>query len=423
MINRRVFCTESGLAAIGLSMVPGFLQRTVMAADASKRQKTLVVVFQRGGADGLNMVVPFGDAAYYRHRPEIAIPPPGEDSDAALDLDGFFGLNPALKPLAPLYKEGRLAIVNAVGSPDTGNRSHFQAQNFFESAAPGDKTVSTGWLNRYLQGAPDPDASPLRATAIGEALPKALRGPAPALTLGALDQFEGAGGGTLFQPLYQQESNALLTGAAHEMFEAVKLLKTANPAQYEPAKGVNYGPSNARGSFGQALKQVAQLIKANVGLQIAFVDVAGGWDTHQGEGERLPPLLQGFGRALAAFHKDLGDRMEDVVVLTMSEFGRTARENGNGGTDHGHANVMFAMGGPVKGAKIYGIWPGLEKEQLNENRDLALTTDYRDVFAEVLVRHLECRQPDVVFPRYTVDAKRFTGVIEDPPPAAARRQA
>ena len=411
MLNRRIFLKDSGFAAVGLSMIPGFLYRTVATAAPGERQKTLVVIFQRGGADGLNMVVPFGEAAYYRHRPSIGIKPPGEDSDAALDLDGFFGLHPALRPLGKLYKDGHLAIVNSVGSPDTGNRSHFQAQDFMESAAPGDKTVSTGWLNRYLQGAPDPDATPLRAAAIGETLPKALRGPAPALTLGKLDRFKAGGGAPLFQSLYRQEDNALLTGAAREMFEALKLLKTANPAQYKPAKGVNYGRTNNQASLGGALMQVAQLIKANVGLQVAFVDVAGGWDTHQGEAERLTPLLRGFGRGLAAFHQDLGDRMEDVVVLTMSEFGRTARENGNGGTDHGHANAMFVMGGPVKGGKVYGTWPGLEPEQLNEDRDLALTTDFRDVFAEVLVRHLECKQPEAVFPRYSIDAKRFTGIV------------
>lgn len=409
MIGRRVFLKETGFAAVGLSMVPGFLCRTVLAAAPSGRPKTLVVVFQRGGADGLNIVVPFGDKAYYQHRPTIAIPAPGKDPAAALDLDGFFGLHPALRPLAPLYKDGHLAIVNAVGSPDTGNRSHFQAQDIMESAAPGNKTVSTGWLNRYLQSAPDPKATPLRAAAIGEALPKALRGPAPALTIGNLNAFNLSGGGDLFQSMYDRDANALLTGAAREMFDAMALLKTVDPSKYQPADGVNYGPPND--AFGQALRQVAQLIKANVGLQVAFIDVRGDWDTHQSETTRLAPLLQGLGRGLAAFHRDLGDRMQDVVVLTMSEFGRTARENGNAGTDHGHANVMFAMGGPVKGGKVYGKWPGLQPEQLNEDRDLALTTDFRDVFAELLVRHLECRTPDVVFPRYSTDAQRFLGIV------------
>lgn len=410
MMHRRVFLREGSLAVVGLSMVPGFLQRTVLAAAPTGRRKTLVVVFQRGGADGLNIVVPFGDPAYYAHRPSLAVPAPGKGDGAALDLDGFFGLHPALRPLVPLYKEGRLGIINAVGSPDTGNRSHFQAQDFMESAAPGNKSVSTGWLNRYLQSAPDPERTPLRATAIGETLPKALRGPASALTLGRLDQL-GLASGTVYESLYSNDTNALLTGTAREMFEAVKQLKAARPEQYQPAKGVNYGGNNDAASLGRALMQVAQLIKANVGLQVAFVDVSGGWDTHQGEAARLTPLLRPFGQALAAFNQDLGDRMEDVVVLTMSEFGRTARENGNGGTDHGHANLMFLMGGPVKGGKSFGKWPGLAKEQLNEDRDLALTTDFRDVLAEVLIRHLGCEKPEAVFPRYPIDSQRFKAIL------------
>jgi uncharacterized protein (DUF1501 family) len=409
MIPRRVFLRDGSLAVVGFSMVPGFLQRTLAAAQPSARRKTLVVIFQRGGADGLNTVVPFGETAYYDYRPGIGIPPPGKSGDAALDLDGFFGLHPSLRPLLPLYKNGRLGIINAVGSPDTGDRSHFQAQDFMESAAPGNKTVSTGWLNRYLQSAPDREHSAFRATAIGETLPKALRGPASALTLGSIDQFD-VGGGAVYESMYSKESNSLLTGSAREMFDAMKQLKAARPDQYQPAKGVNYGTVND-GSIGRALMQVAQLIKADLGLQVAFVDVSGGWDTHQGEATRLPPLLRSLGLALAAFNQDLGDKMEDVVVLTMSEFGRTARENGNGGTDHGHANVMFTMGGPVKGGKTYGKWPGLAKEQLNEDRDLALTTDFRDVFAELLVQHLGCQKPDAIFPRYTVDPARFTGII------------
>ena len=408
MVGRRVFLSQGGLAAIGLSMVPGFLCRSLEAAEQGTRRKTLVVVFQRGGADGLNMVVPFGEKAYYDHRPTIAIPQPGRGADAALDLDGFFGLHPALRPLAPLYKEGHLGIIHAVGSPDTGDRSHFAAQDIMESAAPGLKTVSTGWLNRFLQGEPDPHATPLRATSIGEALPKALRGSAPAVNIGRLDEFNLAGG-SLFESMYSRESNALLTGAAHDMFAAMDLLKKVNPAKYQAAEGVNYGPPND--AFGQALRQIAQLIKADVGLQVAFIDVRGEWDTHQGQTLRMTPLLQSFGRGLAAFYRDLGTRMEDVVVLTMSEFGRTARENGNAGTDHGHANVMFAMGGPIKGGKVYGRWPGLAPEQLNEDRDLALTTDFRDVFAEVLVRHLQCKTTDKIFPRYPIAASRFIGML------------
>jgi uncharacterized protein (DUF1501 family) len=410
MIRRRVFLRDGGLAVVGLSMVPGFLVRTLAQAAPTNRRKTLVVIFQRGGADGLNIVVPFGDAAYYDYRPNINVPTPGKAEGAALDLDGFFGLHPALQPLLPLYKQGQFGIVNAVGSPDTGGRSHFQAQDFMESAAPGNKTISTGWLNRYLQSAPDPHHRPLRATAIGETLPKALQGPASAMTLSSSSQF-GIQGAEMFESMYSRDSNALLTGTAREMFEAVRQLKSAKLDQYVPTTGVTYPQVNNPGSLGNALMQVAQLIKANVGLQVAFVDVSGGWDTHANQDDRLPGLLTGFGQALAAFHRDLGSRMEDVVVLTMSEFGRTARENGNGGTDHGHANVMFVTGGSVKGGKIYGKWPGLAKGQLNEDRDLALTTDFRDVLAELLVRHLGCEKPDAIFPGYGVDPARFKGLL------------
>jgi uncharacterized protein (DUF1501 family) len=407
MIHRRVFIRDGGLAVVGLSMVPGFLERAVLSAAPGDTGKILVVIFQRGGADGLNMVVPFGEKAYYDHRPGIAVPAPGKEG-GALDLDGFFGLHPSLRPLLPLYKERRLGIVNAVGTPDTGGRSHFQAQDFMESAAPGNKAESTGWLNRYLQTAPIPERRPLRATAIGETLPKALRGPAPALSLASIEQF--AAGAAAVESLYASDSNALISGTARELFDAVRQLKDMRPERYQPARGVNYGGNN-NATLGRALMQVAQLIKANVGLQVAFVDVSGGWDTHQGEADRLPPLLGPFGQALAAFNQDLGTKMEDVVVLTMSEFGRTARENGNGGTDHGHANLMFAMGGPVKGGRTYGKWPGLAREQLNEDRDLALTTDFRDVLAELLVQHLGCTKPEAVFPRYALDRARFTGIV------------
>ncbi len=407
MIPRRVFLRDGGLAVVGLSMVPGFLVRTLQAAGPVNPRKTLVIIFQRGGADGLNMVVPFSEAAYYEYRPNIAVPAPGKGDGAAIDLDGKFGLNPALSALAPLYKSGQLGIINAVGSPDTGNRSHFQAQDFMESAAPGDKTVSSGWLNRYLQEEPDPEHRPLRATAIGESLPKALRGPASVMTLGSVNQIETLG--DMYQSMYSTDTSSLITGTARELFDAVKQLKAAKLEQYAPANGVNYGRT-APGSPGPALMQIAQLIKADVGLQVAFLDV-GGWDTHNNQNGRMPNIMRDLGQALAAFHRDLGNRMEDVVVLTMSEFGRTARENGNGGTDHGHANVMFVTGGPVKGGKIYGKWPGLDRDRLNEDRDLSLTTDFRDVLAELLVGHLGCKKPEAIFPKFNVDRARFQGLL------------
>ena len=406
MISRRIFLRDGAATVVGLSMVPGFLTRT-LAAEPGQRQKILVVIFLRGAADGLNIVVPFNEAAYYDYRPNIAIPQPGKP-DGALDLNGAFGLNPALRALLPVYKEGRLAIVNAVGTPDTGGRSHFQAQDFMESAAPGNKTISTGWLNRYLQVTPEATHHPLRATAIGESLPKALRGPASALTVGRVSQI-GASGMDLYQSMYSKDANALLSGTARELFEVSKQLDALKPEDYRPAAGVNYPGQND--GIGAGLRQVAQLIKADVGLQVAFIDTSNGWDTHQDESGRLPGLVTGLGGALAAFDRDMGDRMQDIVVLTMSEFGRTARENGNRGTDHGHANFMFALGGSVKGGRIYGKWPGLAKEQLNEDRDLALTTDFRDVLAELVVRHLECKNPAAVFPGFTVEPQRFTGLI------------
>jgi len=409
MIRRRVFIRDGALAVVGLSMVPGFLIRTLAAAAPTKSRKTLVVIFQRGGADGLNIVVPFGEPAYYDYRPTLNVPAPGKGEGAAIDLDGHFGLNPALQPLAPLYKSGRLGIINAVGTPDTGGRSHFQAQDFMESAAPGNKTISSGWLNRYLQAVPDLEHKPLRATAIGDSLPKALRGPVSVMTLSSVNQL-GVLAPDLYESQYNVDTNALLSGTAREMFEAVRQLKAASSQQYTPANGAAYGQAGP-GTVAGGLMQVAQLIKANVGLQVAFIDTSPGWDTHQGEAGRLPGLLRPLGQALAAFNQDLGTRMEDVVVLTMSEFGRTARENGNGGTDHGHANLMFVMGGPIKGGKIYGKWPGLAREQLNENRDLALTTDFRDVLAELLVRHLGCEKPEAIFPRYGVDNGRFKGFL------------
>lgn len=414
MLARRIFIRDGGLAVLGMSIVPGFIYRTAMAAQPG-RKKVLVAIFQRGGVDGLNVVVPFGEKHYYEYRPTIAVPPPLKDRTSAIDLNGFFGLHPSMESLLPMYKDGHLAIVHAAGSPHP-TRSHFEAQDFMESAAPGDKTVADGWLNRYMHHFADQEVTTFRGVSTSRALPRALEGKAPALSVGDLLAADmDADARSMFQSMYDTETNALLSGASKELFDAIRKLKEANPGKYEPAQGIRY-PMGQGGGFGRSLRTVAQLIKADLGLEIAFVDV-GGWDTHANQGGvdpqngQLPGRLQGLSQALAAFYKDLGDRMDDVVVLTMSEFGRTARENGNVGTDHGKANVMFLMGGAVKGGKIYGDWPGLAPEQLNESRDLAMTTDFRDVFAEVLVRHLGCANPNVVFPGFSVDATRFRGVL------------
>ncbi|MEE8347928.1 MAG: DUF1501 domain-containing protein [Acidobacteriota bacterium] len=414
-ISRRILLKNGGLTMVGMGLVPSFVYRTALAAaEDSRGRKVLVAIFQRGGADGLNTVVPFGEKEYYRSRPNIAISAPSSREESALDLDGFFGLHPALRPLEALWKEKDLAIIHASGSPHS-TRSHFDAQDFMETAAPGEKSISEGWLNRYLQASALDDTGAFRAVSMGASLPRSLRGGASAIALGNISEFDLKAGPaqaqvrSAYETLYDQETNSLLSGTAQEMFEAIDYLKKANPSQYSPSPKARY----PQGRFGQNLLQVAQLIKADIGVEVAFVDIEG-WDTHVNEGGsngQLGNRLREFGQGLAAFHRDLGDRMEDVMVLTMSEFGRTVRENGNRGTDHGHANVMMLMGGGVKGQQLYGQWPGLAPEQRYEGRDLALTTDFRDVFAEVLSRHLGSKNPGAAFPGFGVDEGRFKGML------------
>jgi len=405
MSSRRVFLRNSALAMVGVGSAPLWLERALYAAGApSPRRKILVAIFQRGAADGLNIVVPHGDAAYYALRPTIAVLRPTSNSekaaDAALDLDGFFGLHPSLAPLKPLFDQGHLAIVDAVGSPDP-TRSHFDAQDFMESGTPGLKATTDGWLNRALPPASGQRVSPLRAISLGPVLPRAMRGGRPAIALQNLGDFQvrNAQAAKAFEELYRGAPDPALRAAGRETFEAVSLLEAIRKIPYQPAA------EYPRGRFGDSLRQIAQLIKADVGVEMAFADI-GGWDHHVNElGQRasegqLANLLREYGGALRAFWQDMGDRMADVVLVTMSEFGRTAHENGNRGTDHGHANCMFVLGGPVKGGKVYGRWPGLEKEQLYENRDLALTTDFRDVLGELVSRHLGNPALAEVFPGY-----------------------
>jgi uncharacterized protein (DUF1501 family) len=414
-INRRVFIKQSGIAMLGLSTLPAFLQRAV-AATGMPNKKKLVVLFQRGAADGLNIVVPFGEPNYYRIRPTIAIPAPSRGgNDAAIDLDGFFGVHPSLAPLAQLFHNGQLAIVHAAGSPDT-TRSHFDAQDYMESGTPGVKATEDGWLNRTMQTMPEQDATPFRAVAMGANLPRTLLGSAPAVALPDVKQFQvmAVAGSQMvqggFEAMYAQTVDQALRGTGNETFEAIDMLKKANPSQYQPENGAEYPKSR----YGQSIQQVAQLLKANIGLEVAFLDT-GGWDNHVNEGGvqgQLSNLLRDLGQGLDAFHKDMGDRMDDVVVVTMSEFGRTAHENGNRGTDHGHANCMLVMGGQVKGGKVYGKWPGLAPEQLNEGRDLALTTDFRSVLGEVISTHLGAKDLNTVFPGFDNDPRKFPRLMK-----------
>lgn len=410
-ITRRVFLKGGAIAVVGTTVVPAFLQRVALASDkAATGKKRFVVIFQRGAADGLNIVVPHAEQSYYSMRPTIAIP-----RQQVIDLDGFFGLHPAMASFKPLWDQGHLAIVHAAGSPDP-TRSHFDAQDYMESGTPGLKSTEDGWLNRALRNPAEKDNSPFRAIALGSALPRMLAGSAPAVAVSNVNDF-GVGGrnpqaqplSNTFEAMYDHSVDAVLHGTGQETFDAVKMLKSADPQKYTPAPGANY----PRGPLGNALRQVAQLMKADLGVEVAFSDV-GGWDHHVNEGSVQGQIAQRVGelsQAMSAFWTDMGNMAEDTVVVTMSEFGRTARENGNRGTDHGHANVMFVLGGPVKGGRVYGKWPGLAQEQLYEGRDLALTTDFRRVLGEVVQRHLGNRNLNAVFPGYENSASGFLRLL------------
>ena len=401
---------------VGIGSAPLWLSRAAFAGETGGRKKTLVAIFQRGAADGLNIVVPHGEAAYYDLRPTISVPRPAEyiaKQDSVSDLDGFFGLHPSLAPLKPIWDDGRLAIVHAAGSPDP-TRSHFDAQDYMESGTPGLKATNDGWLNRALPPATAP-VSPVRAVSLGPVLPRSLRGDNNAVAVENLGTFNvrDVASAKALEAMYTGTEDQVLGGTGRETFEAVSLLQSLQKTPYQPASGATY----PKGRFGDSMKQIAQLIKADVGVEVAFADV-GGWDHHVAEvGPKasvgqLSQRLDEFGSGLAAFCQDLGDRMEDVVVITMSEFGRTAKENGTRGTDHGHANVMFVMGGPVKGGKVYGKWPGLADHELYEKRDLAVTTDFRAVLGEVVSSHIGNKEVAKVFPGYQGGPQDFRGFLK-----------
>ena len=419
-MTRRFFIKSSGVALASLGVAtqsPSFLTRTLAqtAGNSGGRRKVLVTIFQRGAADGLNVVVPYGEQEYYNLRPSLAVArPKSGDQTAAIDLDGFFGLNPALASFKPIFDSGQLAIIHAVGSPDN-TRSHFDAQDYMESGTPGVKSTTDGWLNRFLQAKPDPKASPFRAVAMGTNLPRTLQGRAPSLAINNLNEFGIRGGGQAtavqggFEALYEQSVNDVLRGTGRETFEAVKLLKRVNPMQYQPSPSATY----PRGAFGDRLRQVAQLVKSDIGLEVAFADI-GGWDTHANEGAgqgQLANRLTEFAQGISALYADLQENAGDVVILTMTEFGRTVKENGNRGTDHGHASCMFVLGGEVKGGKVYGKWPGLKSHELYEGRDLMLTTDFRDVFAEIAKNYLKAGNLNQIFPGYQVNTGNFKGLV------------
>lgn len=421
---RRIFIKKSGIALAGFGAIaasPRFLRQFANAAaggDTLETGKILVVVFQRGAVDGLNMIVPHGESEYYKIRRNIAVPEPGKDG-GALDLDGYFALHPAMRPLLKFWKEKTLAIVHSAGSPDN-TRSHFDGQDYMESGTPGFKATRDGWLNRVLRSNPRKGSSPFRAVAMTQQVPRTLMGRYPTVAMTNLQTFAiraGAYSNSVkggFEGVWQQHSDDRLRETGEETFEALNYLRSTNPSQYGPENGAEYPP----GRFGGNLRQIAQLIKAGVGLEAAFTDTPGlNWDTHinqavqNGSRGQLANLFGIFSQGLAAFVTDLGKRMDDVVVLTMSEFGRTAHENGSRGTDHGHGNAIIAIGNSVNGGKVYGKWKGLTPEQLDRGRYLAVTTDFRNVLGEVASRHMGIQDLEAIFPQYSINPSNFRGLM------------
>jgi uncharacterized protein (DUF1501 family) len=407
--TRRNFLRSAGL---GLTL-PAWFPRLAFAAAPAPQRDVLVCIFLRGAADGLNIVVPLGDGDYFQNRPTLKIPEPG-GAGSAIGLDGFFGLHPALAPFKDLYDDGLLAAVHAAGSP-ADSHSHFDAMDFMERGTPGSKSVATGWIGRHLGSASTGNTSPFRAVGMGPLIQASLRGPVPATALKSIADFHL--GGKSAQPAeiarFQASLSSLyaddawLDGQAQQTFQAVTALAQADPGQYQPANGAKYPD----GDFGNGLLQVAQLIKAALGLEVACIDL-GGWDTHAAQGAatgQLAGLLAELAAGLAAFAADLADRMARITVVTMSEFGRRVRENASGGTDHGHGNCMFLLGGGVNGGKVYADWPGLAPEQLYGPGDLAVTTDFRTVLAEIVERRLLNSRIADVFPGFTPPA--YLGLV------------
>jgi len=397
MLTRRTFLRSAGaLAALGT--VPGFLGRALAASPASSG-RTLVLVFLRGGADGLSIVPPVGDPGYRAARPTLALAPPGREG-GALRLDDVFALHPSLAALLPLWREGTLGIVHAAGLPGA-TRSHFDAQDFCENGTPGRKSTPDGWLNRAVQRTAGPDGA-FRVVALQPTLPRMLVGDAPAVAMSSLGQFRlpgGTAGASAFDALYAQAVDTALRTTGIETFEALREAGSARLAQLPPANGAEYGSA----PLARRLQDVARLIRSGVGLQVAVTDM-GGWDTHVGEGAekgQLASRLAELGGALAAFARDLGERWGSTRVVVMTEFGRTARENGSRGTDHGTASTMLVLGGGVRGGRVVGGYRGLARSELFEERDLAIGTDVRSVLWEAARAQLDVRDPSAVFPGFT----------------------
>lgn len=404
------------VVALGASGTPLFLTRAAASTTSpTKRRKILVTIFQRGAMDGLMAVTPFTDPNLAKSRPRLNM---SVGAGNLIDLNGTFALHPSLSAFEPLFRENRLAIVHGMGSPNT-TRSHFDAQDYMETGTPNRKGTPSGWLNRASTLIPPQSRTntPFQAVALTSAMPRSLYGNAPALAVANLDDFgvrAGSGGksgfggskssassistssGKGFESLYEQTSQNILRGTGQESFDAVKLLSGANLSSLKPASGVNYPAS----PLGESLRQIAQLIKADVGLEIAFAE-SGGWDTHVQQGTVngvFARRAKDLADSISAFWRDIEPFHDDVVLMTMTEFGRTVRENGSGGTDHGRGSCLFVLGNGVDGGKIHGSLPTLVPENLADGRDVPVTTDFRAIFAGVAGKHLGIQRIDTLFP-------------------------
>lgn len=400
-INRRKFIQQLGLISSGTVVAIGTHSWAAKGVTLNRNPKRLIVVFLRGAVDGLNVVIPHWENAYYDSRSSIAIAPPN-DVNGALDLDGQFGLHPALKPLMPLWQQGSLAFAQACGSPDA-TRSHFDAQDYMESGTPGEKKTPDGWMNRLLGVLHS--QSPIQAVNVGATMPRILSGRMSVASLPVGKEAERTL--PLDRPQVSAAFNQLYSGndplsKAYQEGRAARQQLMADLQQEMMA--ANNGASSPTG-FASTTQQLARLMVKDPSVQLAFMAL-GGWDTHVNQGGSTGQLarnLKSLGEGLATLAQGLGNVYSDTVILVMSEFGRTVHENGNGGTDHGHGNVMWLLGGAIKGGKVYGEWPGLSQTQLYEGRDLAITTDFRDVITSVLSRHLQLNAADInqIFTHYS----------------------
>ncbi len=408
-LSRRRFLAATGGMAAAAAIAPAWLPRVALARDHRGAQRdVLISIYLRGASDGLSLVPPHGENAYYTYRPTTAVPRPGMGTGFdAIDLDGFFGLAPSLAPLMPAYNNGHLLIVHATGSIDP-SRSHFDAQRFMEVGVARDVTVVTGWLGRHLQTiAPAVPGTLLRGVGISTGLQRTLEGAPSTLPIPDLDVFGLTGAGS---------SNPQRTDALGDMYalaedpqktialntiSTIALLNTINFTGYVPGGGVTY----PTGSFAYAMKTSAALIKAQVGVEAIAIDL-GGWDTHSDQGTTtgfLAGLMSTLAQALAAFYGDMigTPGAPTFTVVVMSEFGRQVQENGTLGTDHGHGNAMFVLGNCVDGGRVLANWPGMGPGQLFENRDIQVTIDYRDVISEIVAQRLGNPNIPYIFPNFT----------------------